>query len=334
MSNKEVMFYEKVSTNDETNSCKCKLCPHNCYILPGQYGHCNLRKNENGILFATNYGEVTSANIDPIEKKPLYHFKPGKNILSLGTYGCNMTCSFCQNYAISQNKPQTQYVPIESLIDVIESTPNNAGIAFTYNEPFMWYEYIYDAVKKIKSNNKDISVVLVTNGYINEEPLKRLLPYIDAMNIDLKAFTNTYYNTVCGATIEPVLKTIELSGASTHVEITTLMVTGENDSDEHIKGIAEFISSINKDIPLHISRYFPTYKMSNPPTSIDNILKGYEVAKKYLNYVYVGNVADIDNNTYCPYCNEPLVIRNGYHTQSLINTALCPNCNKPVHIVF
>ena len=166
----------------------------------------------------------------------------------------------------------------------------------------MWYEYIYDVAKRIKEYDKNISVVLVTNGYVNKEPLKKILPYIDAMNIDLKGFTNRYYNDICKAKIDPVLETIKMASEQTHVEITTLMVSDENDSVEEIDEIAKFIADIDKNIPLHLSRYFPKYKMKNPPTIVENIMKAKEEASKYLNYVYVGNIAGVDNNTYCPNC--------------------------------
>ena len=270
---------------EEDNFIQCQLCPHNCKLKENQFGVCGLRTVKNNLPVAINYGEVTSANVDPIEKKPLFHFKPGKDILSVGTYGCNMKCSFCQNYEISQNKPSSEFIDIDKLIKLIISIPNNVGIAFTYNEPFMWYEYIYDVAKRIKEYDKNISVVLVSNGYVNKEPLKKILPFIDAMNIDLKGFTKRYYNDICKAKIEPVLETIKMASEQTHIEITTLMVSDENDSVEEIVEIAKFIASIDKNIPLHLSRYFPKYKMKNPPTLVENIMKAKEEASKYLNYI-------------------------------------------------
>ena len=214
---------------EEDNFIQCQLCPHNCKLKENQFGICGLRTVKNNLPVAINYGEVTSANVDPIEKKPLFHFKPGKDILSVGTYGCNMKCSFCQNYEISQNKPSSEFIDIDKLIKLIISIPNNVGIAFTYNEPFMWYEYIYDVAKRIKEYDKNISVVLVSNGYVNKETMKKILPFIDAMNIDLKGFTKRYYNDICKAKIEPVLETIKMASEQTHIEITTLMVSDEND---------------------------------------------------------------------------------------------------------
>ena len=313
---------------------KCYLCPHNCSLSEGKFGACRLRTVKNNIPIVINYGEVTSANVDPIEKKPLYHFKPGRDILSVGTFGCNMSCSFCQNYEISQNKPSSEFIDIDKLINLIINIPNNVGIAFTYNEPFMWYEYVYDVAKKIKENDKNISIVLVTNGFVNKEPLEKILPFIDAINIDLKGFTKKYYNEICGATIEPVLETIKIASKYTHVEITTLMVSDENDSVEEIVGIAKFLSAIDKNIPLHLSRYFPNYKMKNQPTLVENIMKAKEEAKKYLNYVYVGNVAGVDNNTYCPNCGYNLVTRDIYTINSHIKGDKCSNCKEYINIIF
>ena len=319
---------------EEENYIRCTLCPHNCKLSEGKFGVCKLRTVNNGVPISINYGEVTSANVDPIEKKPLYHFKPSQDILSLGSFGCNMTCSFCQNYEISQKRQPTEFIDIEKLISLIVDIPDNIGIAFTYNEPFMWYEYILDAARKIKEYNDNISIVLVTNGYVNREPLLKILPYVDAMNIDLKGYTNRYYNKICGANLDPVLETIKTASYYTHVEITTLMITDENDSIDEIREIAKFIASIDKNIPLHLSRYFPRYKMENEATLVENIIKAKEEANKYLNYVYVGNIAGVDNNTYCPNCGYNLITRDMYTTNIHIHGDKCPNCKEYINIVF
>ncbi|MBW6410088.1 AmmeMemoRadiSam system radical SAM enzyme [Clostridium weizhouense] len=325
----EIAFY------DESNKgVRCNVCPHKCMLEEGKFGLCGIRTLKSNVPIAINYGEVTSMGADPIEKKPLYHFKPSKSILSIGSFGCNMRCSFCQNYEISQNKPQTQYISIEELIKIISKLENNVGIAFTYNEPFMWYEYIYDVAKKIKEYDKNINIVIVTNGYINEAPLSKLIPFIDAMNIDLKGYTNRYYNKVCGAKLEPVLETINTCSKHCHVEITTLLVSNENDSLEETREIAQFISGIDKNIPLHLSRYFPRYKMQNNATEIEKIIKFREEAKKYLNYVYIGNVNGVDNNTYCSKCGKLLIGREGYDTQVLTNKTKCKECGENINIIL
>ncbi|NLK96958.1 AmmeMemoRadiSam system radical SAM enzyme [Defluviitalea saccharophila] len=281
----EGKFYEKYK-----DKIHCYLCPHHCIIEDGSYGKCKARIHEGGVLYSINYGEVTSIALDPIEKKPLHYYKPGSYILSIGSFGCNFTCSFCQNYQISQYKHQSTYVSKENMVETILGTKNNIGIAFTYNEPSIWYEYVYDMAKHLKETHPASSVVLVTNGFINEEPLRELLPYIDAMNIDLKSFNNDYYKELCGGRIQPVLKSIELAATSCHVEITTLLVSGENDNMEEIKKISEFISSINSDIPLHITRYFPNYRLNNPPTDKRIMYEAEKIAKKYLSHVKLGNI--------------------------------------------
>lgn len=281
----EAMFYENFK-----DKIHCYLCPHNCIIENGNFGKCNVRTHKDGKLYTINYGEVTSMALDPIEKKPLHYFKPSSKILSVGSFGCNFTCSFCQNYSISQIKAPSDFISKEKLIETITSLENNVGIAFTYNEPSIWYEYVYECSKLLKETNENYSVVLVTNGYISEEPLKQLLPYVDAMNIDLKSYSNNYYKNICGGSLLPVLKTIETSAKVCHVEITTLLVNNENDDLNEIEKISKFLSSINKDIPLHITRYFPMYKLKTPPTDIDIMLKAHDIAKKYLNYVKLGNI--------------------------------------------
>lgn len=325
----KVLFYE-----EDKGKIRCRVCPHNCVLEEGKYGLCRVRTIKNSIPIAINYGEVTSASTDPIEKKPLYNFKPGKNILSLGSFGCNMTCSFCQNFEISQGKPETEFMSIDELVKVIPKIENNAGIAFTYNEPFMWYEYIYEVSQAIKEKVPNTNVVIVTNGYINKEPLIKLLPYVDAMNIDLKGYTNRYYNKICGAKLDPVLETIKTANDRCHVEITTLLVSDENDSVEEAGEIAKFVAGVNKNIPLHLSRYFPRYKMESNATEIRKIIDAQNEAKKYLNYVYIGNVQGVDNNSYCSNCKELLIERNGYNTEVRIKENKCVKCGEKVNILI
>lgn len=286
---KEAMYYNKL----KDSKVHCVLCPHYCLISNGDLGKCNVRKNIKGELFTINFGEITSISMDPIEKKPLYFFKPGTSILSVGSFGCNLKCSFCQNYTIAQIeefKGHSNNVSPEELVDIILKRDDSIGIAFTYNEPSIWYEYVYEVSKLLKEKNPHKDVVLITNGFINEEPLRKLLPYVDGMNIDLKGFNNRYYNEICGGRLEPVLKTIEIAGKSTHIEVTTLLVTGENDNLEEVENIAKFLASVDKNIPLHLTRYFPTYKMNNPPTDLNFMYEAKKVADKYLNRVILGNI--------------------------------------------
>lgn len=317
----DALFYEKHS-----DKLKCFLCPHNCLIPDGKYGLCSVRTNKDGVLKTINYGEITSMAVDPIEKKPLYHFKPGKDILSVGSFGCNFSCEFCQNYTIAHYRAQSKYVSPDELVNMCLGIQNNVGIAFTYNEPSIWYEYIYDTSKKLKEKAPELKVVLVTNGYIEEKPLLKLLPFVDAMNIDLKSFQKDYYRKTCGGDIEAVLKTIEASYERCHIEITTLLVNGLNDSEVEIEEIASYIGRLDKNIPLHLTRYFPSYNLNNPPTKVEAMLKAREIAQKHLNYVYLGNVANTHSHTYCPQCKHILVKRNGYYTKTYIDENICPNC--------
>lgn len=327
---REVMFYDK---KDEY--AKCSVCPHNCRIKEGKVGFCGVRKYNGRILEAVNYGEVSSLALDPIEKKPLYHYKPGKYILSAGSFGCNFKCGFCQNYSISQYSPETRRMETGELIDIAEGARNqgNIGIAFTYSEPLMWYEYVYDTAKTIREKKLSLDVVLVSNGYVNEEPLRELLPFVNAFNIDLKAFRDEFYSNVCVGDIESVLRTIKLVNESSHVELTTLVIGGYNDSEDEIREMAKWIAGVNKNIPLHLSRYFPTYKFGEKATSVERIFKLRDIAREYLNHVYVGNIPGVNNDTKCPVCGEVLIKREGYGLEKRIDKNICSSCGNKVNIV-
>lgn len=271
----------------------CNICPHHCNIEENNIGLCRARSNINGQIVAINYGLVTSISLDAIEKKPLKRFYSGSKILSVGSFGCNLKCSFCQNYEISMSKKddiRTQYITPENLINIANDLvkEGNIGIAYTYNEPLIGYEYVMDcAVLAKKSNLKN---VVVTNGCFLEEPMKKLLPYIDALNIDLKGFTEEFYRKI-GGDLETVKNFIKLASKYCHIEVTTLVIPDENDSIEEIQNISSFLSSIDKNMPLHISRFFPTYQMMDKsPTQVDDIYNLSKVARTYLTYVYEGNV--------------------------------------------
>ena len=313
---------------------QCLVCPHQCLISEGKTGICRVRTVLDHELIAINYAEVTSAAVDPIEKKPLYHFKPGKNIVSLGSFGCNMTCDFCQNHKISQQRAKSEVLSIEQLKAIIDRVENNAGVAYTYNEPMMWYEYVYETAKTLKHLNQETSVVVVTNGYINQEPLLKLLPYVDAMNIDLKAYSNSYYKKICGAKLDSVLETIKLANEHVHIEVTTLLVTDAFDALKEVEEISKFLATVNKDIPLHLSRYFPRYKMKNEETNIEVMKQAAQMARNYLNYVYIGNVTEIDTHTYCPTCHERLVERQSGRVNCLIREPICPRCQSDISIIL
>lgn len=325
----EALFYDK----KEDNLTACCLCPKMCTIKDGKAGFCRVRQNRKGKLYAVNYGECSSYALDPIEKKPLYHFYPGSYIFSLGTVGCNLKCGFCQNWEIAHGDPKTvRLVPEQVVKLALEQQGNypNIGIAYTYSEPFMWYEFVYDTSQKAR--DVGLKNVLVTNGYINEAPLRNLLPYIDAMNVDVKAFKDKYYRETCNGRLEPVLRTVEIAFQACHIELTTLLVPGLNDSPEEIEELVDWVAALDKDIPLHFSRYFPNYKFNLEPTPLSSLKKAEEIARKKLPYVYLGNVVEPDaGNTYCPECGQELIKRVGYNTRILgLGKNHCRNCGYRV----
>ncbi|GAB6189190.1 AmmeMemoRadiSam system radical SAM enzyme [Marinitoga arctica] len=326
------MFYEKLNNK----KVKCQLCPHNCILQNNVIGFCRARKNVNGKLYSLNYGEITAINIDPIEKKPLFHFHPGEEVVSLGTWGCNFRCLFCQNFEISQERPYSIYKLKPDEIVNFVNKKNSKIVAFTYSEPIVWYEYVYETAKLLKENN--IKTVLVTNGYINKKPLLKLIPYIDAMNIDLKGFNDEFYKKVIAGQKEPVMESIKLAYENkVHIEITTLVVTNGNDKIEELEKMFNWIGNISKEIPLHLSRYYPVYKYNEPPTDIEKLKKLYSLAKNYLNYVYLGNVWDEKyESTYCPSCGELLIKRTGYNIKinNIDEKGRCKSCLKKIPIIF
>jgi len=310
---KEALFYELI--DKEKGIIKCLLCPKECSIKEEKVGFCGARKNIDEKLYSLNYAKISSSGFDPIEKKPLYHFLPGSSVFSLGTVGCNFACSFCQNWTISQSNIEDVSTDNLSPEKVVHLTLQNdsPGIAYTYSEPLIWYEYVLDTAKLAKKSK--IKNILVTNGFINHEPLIQLLPYVDAMNIDLKSFRDSFYQKYCKGSLSPVLHTIELSKKYCHVEITNLIIPGLNDSDEEIKEMTDWISSLDQNTPLHFSRYFPCYKMNISATPLSTLYKARDIAQKKLKYVYIGNIWDEDaNTTYCGECKEILIKRTGYKT--------------------
>ncbi len=317
---------------EEGDALHCHLCPHECLLKPGQTGICGVRKNEGGILYSLNYGKIAASNVDPIEKKPLYHFYPGSQILSVGTFGCNLKCEFCQNHSIAHGTPETIFITPEDLVKRGTSIRDNIGIAYTYNEPSIWYEYVLDTARLAKA--RGLKNVMVTNGYINAGALESLLPYIDAINIDIKAFSDGFYKNICGARLEPVLRTVKMSARACHTEITTLVIDGLNSDIPELKVLGQWIGDIDREIPIHISRYYPAYRMERPPTALRTVTAAANALKEYLDYVYIGNVAGADNNTYCPHCGTELVDRKGYSAELLFNGKRCPNCKKQINIVL
>jgi pyruvate formate lyase activating enzyme len=331
---KEALYYKILSPN--LKKLQCTLCPHSCIILENELGKCLARKNVNGKLFALNYENISSLALDPIEKKPLYHFFPTKQILSVGSWGCNFKCGFCQNYQISQTTVEptiSQKVLPQKLVSYAKKIKNNIGIAHTYNEPLINIEFVIDTAQLVHKNN--LFNILVTNGYINHRPLLDILPLIDAANIDLKSFDNNFYQQYCEAELRFVLKTIETFVANNkHIEITTLLIPGFNDDKKNILNIINYISSLSKDIPLHFSKYFPQYKFNAPPTTQDVLFQAYNLAKEKLNYVYLGNIFDEEHSsTFCPQCKKKVISRLGYETKIVgLTKNKCSYCGNELKI--
>jgi len=319
---------------------RCELCPHHCTIADGKYGICLTRVNRDGALYSANYCRPVSTAIDPIEKKPLYHFYPGSTIFSTGPNGCTLKCMFCQNAEISQDLIATSELGPDQFAGMIFNS-KTIGVAYTYSEPYIWFETILDVGTKVKE--RGMVNVMVTNGYMEPEPLKELLPLIDAMNIDIKAITPGFYKKLCKAELEPVLRTCEAVKKQCHLEVTNLLVTGENDSLEEIGKLVKYIAeNLGRDTPLHFSRYFPRYRMTTAATASETLLRAWEIAKEALDYVYVGNLmADEKSNTHCPKCNTLLIRRSGYFTD-ITDTlkkiegkkSLCGACQNEIPVLM
>lgn len=293
----EASYYSKYV---EDKKVKCLLCPKECVIIEGKTGTCGVRKNINGKLVSLVYGKPIAIHVDPIEKKPLYHFYPGSKIFSIGTFGCNLSCKFCQNFDISQFHPEEDLITLESIKflspeEVIELCKHYGlqFIAFTYNEPTVFYEYMYDIAKLCKNptNNYEIKTVVVSNGQINEDPLRNLLQYIDAFNIDLKAFNQNFYKKICNGNLETTKNTIRIiSEAKKHIEVTFLLIENYNDNKEDFLEMCKFLKQFNENLVLHISRAFPNYKLNFNPTPLKLMREFYDIAKSQLKNVYLGNV--------------------------------------------
>lgn len=324
MAEVEALYYEKL----DTGVLRCVLCPHHCKLEDGQAGLCRVRTNHAGMLFTANYGQIASLALDPIEKKPLYHFYPGSYILSAGSFGCNLSCSFCQNYSIAQETPPTRYMNPESLSDLTlqSKIDGSIGLAFTYNEPSIWYEYIMALAPRLK--DQGLKTVLVTNGYLEKGPLERLLSYIDAFNIDVKAFNQHFYTALCKGKLQAVKDTVERIIGKRHVEITTLLIPGQNDAEQEIRELASWLASLDRQTVLHLSRYHPAYKLQIPSTPETTIKQAQAIAKEYLDFVYTGNLPGEENDTYCRRCGHLLIHRGAYSVQvSGIEKGRCRSCN-------
>jgi pyruvate formate lyase activating enzyme len=336
---KKALYYKTL----ENGVVKCKLCPHYCLIGDNEHGLCNVRINREGNLYSEFFEKVTAIGLDPIEKKPLYHFYPGSTILSVGSLGCTMRCLFCQNYRLSHPTPQsyddTNLFTVKAIVKMAIEQKNNIGIAFTYNEPGTFYEYMINVAMKAKPEG--LKTVMVTNGYINREPLEAIIPYIDVFNVDLKAFSESFYKSITSSRLAPVKKTISrIASSQKHLEITNLVIPGMNDNYAEFEEMVRWIASETGDrTVLHISRYFPNFQMQISSTPINILLDLYEIAKKHLRYVYLGNVFDIaKDTTYCDQCFSTLIIREPGKIMitGLDKLGNCTNCGNHVldHVYY
>jgi pyruvate formate lyase activating enzyme len=313
----------------------CDLCPVGCRLREGQTGPCGTRANLGGAMTPLHYGRIATAAMDPIEKKPLFHFHPGSDILSVAAPGCNLHCAFCQNWNLSQQhdaptRPATAGDLVEAAI-----TQGSVGIAFTYSEPLVWFEFVRDTARAARAAG--LATVLVTNGYLNPAPLEELLPLIDAANIDLKAMDDRFYRRICRAQLAPVLDSIRrFVAAGVHVELTNLVIPGHNDDDASLTTLIDFVEGLGRPIPLHFSAYHPAWRLEAPATPRATLLRAHQLASRRLDWVYVGNVAtDQGRDSRCPRCATLLVDRTGYRgVCHLTPDATCPACGAPQPFVL
>ena len=329
------MFYER----KEGKTVGCQLCPHFCIIRPGKVGICGVRSNVGGTLYSLIYGKVSSINPDPIEKKPLYHFLPGTRAMSFGTVGCNFKCSFCQNAGISQADAKSSHLMEICPEETVEMAKRSgcASIAWTYNEPTIWYEFTYDSSKL--AHKEGIRNTYVTNGFINPEPLRKISPYLDAMNIDVKAFSEDFYQRFPRGKLRSVLDTCKLArDLDIHIELTTLIIPGLNDGAKEIAKYLEWVlRELGPDVPLHFSAFHPDYKMTDRErTPASTLVRIHDLAKKKgIHYVFLGNVqSDKGTHTYCPECGK-LVIKRSYMglRKNRLKNGKCPKCGKEIPII-
>ncbi len=330
---KEARLYHKL----KENTIQCDTCAHHCKLKPGQRGVCGVMENKEGVLISLVYGKAIACHVDPIEKKPLFHFYPGTRSLSMATVGCNMHCLNCQNADISQmardhNRIQGQDFPPEFLVQAaIEHRCRT--IAYTYTEPVIFWDYAYDTA--LLAHEKGIRNIFVTNGYFSEESLKEISPHLDGANVDLKFMNDKNYRSICSAKLQPVLDTIRsMKAFNIWVEVTTLLIPGLNDSQDELTDLAHFIHDCDPGIPWHISRFHPTYKMTDrPPTPISSIQKARQIGLEVgLKYVYIGNVpGEEGESTYCYHCGAQLIHRWGFEvTANRLVDGKCPECGVSI----
>ncbi len=319
---------------------QCELCPKSCRVEPGQSGECRIRVNVDGKLLAVTYGHPCSVHVDPIEKKPLFHVLPGTPILSLATVGCNLHCKNCQNWEISQENPENVSArPVHpAAVPILAYDYGCRSVAYTYTDPVVFYEYARDSSERAKEAN--LRNVLVTAGYINQDPLEELCRFVDAANIDLKALSDTFYRDVCGATLAPVLNTLVVAKSrGVLVEVTNLVIPTLNDSDDDLLRLCRWIAeNLGRETPLHFSRFFPHHQMKNlPPTPAAALDRAREIARgEGMQHVYIGNIQRPEaSNTYCPSCGELLIERVRYRVnRNRVRSGKCPDCAADIYGIW
>jgi pyruvate formate lyase activating enzyme len=331
---KEAMFYESMTEN----RVRCNLCYHRCKIKESKRGICGVRENRGGKLYSLVYGKIIAEHIDPIEKKPLFNFLPGSMAFSIGTVGCNFRCKHCQNSDISQypHEHGGEIIGQKRTPDQIVTAAKAAGcetIAYTYTEPTIFYEFAYDTA--VLARKEEIKNVFVSNGHISAEAARQIAPYLDAINVDLKAFTDKFYKEVCGARLNPVLETIRLMKAfDVWVEVTTLIIPGLNDGEQELRDIARFVKGVGQEIPWHVSRFYPAYQLLDRPlTPADTLRRAREIGMdEGLRYVYEGNVPGAGSgNTHCYACGALLIERYGPTLiQNRLRNGKCPECGARI----
>ncbi|NVO20389.1 MAG: AmmeMemoRadiSam system radical SAM enzyme [Bacteroidetes bacterium] len=328
----EARWYDKGSNQNV----QCRLCPHQCVLTDGASGICRVRSNRGGILYSDIYGKISAIHVDPIEKKPLYHFYPGRPILSIGSVGCNMRCKFCQNCEISQvGVMQSAFLRALSTEEIVEraiAVPGNIGVAYTYNEPSIWIEFMAEIALKL--HQIFLKNVMVTNGYINPEPLSEILEYMDGFSVDLKGFNENFYRKLTSSGLKAVKQSlVQISRSDKHLEIVNLVIPGYNDEPHVFEEMVKWISgTLGEKTVLHLSAYFPRYQFNEPPTRPATIESLKDIALKHLVFVYSGNLGPDQNDTCCPFCNNLLVQRNGYVTRikGADDSGRCLVCGKLV----
>ena len=328
----EAKYYKKL----EHKEIECVLCPRKCKVGDRERGYCGCRENKEGIYYTLVHSYVCSANVDPIEKKPLFHFLPGSSAFSIATAGCNMNCKFCQNWEISQVRPEqvrSIYLPPEDVVAYARQS-GSKSIAYTYSEPIIFYEYMLDTA--IAGRKKGIKSVVITAGYINHDPWMELIREVDAIKVDFKAFTEKYYEEICHAKLKPVMDAlVDLSKSGIWYEIVYLMVPTLNDDMKNIRKMCKWmVADLGKDVPLHFTRFHPMYLLKNlPPTPVSSLERAREIALgEGMNFVYVGNVPGHEGeHTYCPKCKQVVIGRIGYTiTQMNLKNGKCKFCESPI----